>query len=522
MKIGGTPFKAEYVSEFLMALSRLPAAVDNVQRQPKRIAWAGQCPAGQAFNEAERALQDWRNGGEADLLETAAGHYQRAHDLAEERTLPLHSAKAIEHLAELRLTQAKALPQQGGDPAQLAVGKKLAHQAIDMYRAAEQPGNMGQVAQKAGVAIMENIRTTRTHKGYPAEAELKADAEAFFSIVTEAYRLAQGPKIDGALRVDQGQYGVSDSTPLGTDNVQDCISAILHNPETGVAAVAHIDGGTRPDSLQSFLNSVPPRKDGASLDLRLIGAKPWNNGQRNMEVLWKALEGQNVNVSAATVQQRFQGTCYVVDPKTGTVTAGYPGVEPKHGDLANARALISSDYPLSCAFDTRQPGGGKPVPFDRPMLNNLDMRYPTDSLFETFATIESRYGGMGSAAAVWSYETVRMRRQVNDARKGLHQAINKRLDAFEDQGIKVAAVARMVAREIVLRVPLYVGASADSANQGVADEIVARAYPITDKAVQVKAAATDGMTLPIGTQPDVPATMTPPKPANDAGTPPRP
>ncbi len=75
-----------------------------------------------------------------------------------------------------------------------------------------------------------------------------------------AYSLQQGIVDYEAVRVEQHKVGFSDKEKIGTDNIQQCIAVILHDPLTKKTALAHVDRFTDASSLTHdvIISNFPP------------------------------------------------------------------------------------------------------------------------------------------------------------------------------------------------------------------------------------------------------------------------
>jgi hypothetical protein len=85
----------------------------------------------------------------------------------------------------------------------------------------------------------------------------------------KCFRLMQGKIDKDAYRVEQREVGFSDKEKIGTDNLQQCIAIIVHDPKTKKTALAHFDRGTDPQSISEDVIDKFPR--GNKLDLYLVG-----------------------------------------------------------------------------------------------------------------------------------------------------------------------------------------------------------------------------------------------------------
>ncbi|WP_316355267.1 hypothetical protein [Candidatus Trichorickettsia mobilis] len=83
------------------------------------------------------------------------------------------------------------------------------------------------------------------------------------------YDLQQGKVDYTADRVEQHEVGFSDKK-IGTDNIQQCVAVILHDPITKKTALAHVDKFTDTTSLANVVANFP---EGTKLDAYLVGGR---------------------------------------------------------------------------------------------------------------------------------------------------------------------------------------------------------------------------------------------------------
>ncbi|MBA8667553.1 hypothetical protein H1Q59_06595 [Holosporaceae bacterium 'Namur'] len=72
-----------------------------------------------------------------------------------------------------------------------------------------------------------------------------------------------------AIRVEQNEVGFSDSTPIGTDNIQSCIVLIIRDPISKKTALAHISNATEIDSIRKIFQHLPNNE----VEIGIIGGR---------------------------------------------------------------------------------------------------------------------------------------------------------------------------------------------------------------------------------------------------------
>ncbi len=175
--------------------------------------------------------------------------------------------------------------------------------------------------------------------------------EQAISHYSEAYDLQQGPVDYSASRVEQHEVGFSADKKIGTDNIQQCVAVILHDPETKKAALAHVDIHTDISSLRDVIANFPPE---AKLNAYLVGGRDRSDQGRVISdnnisrVLGELSHHSNVDIKSADIGGRVAPAGIIFDPKTGKLTHGVPGEIDKTTPL---RKLTLGPGPLRFAFD---------------------------------------------------------------------------------------------------------------------------------------------------------------------------
>lgn len=177
----------------------------------------------------------------------------------------------------------------------------------------------------------------------------------------DLFKLQHGcPPNDRAVRVEQNEVGFSADRPIGTDNVCDCICVMIRDPVSRKTALAHVDYMTELSSLSVMLERMP---QGVALEARLLGARyaPEDHGIspdgvvasfRNLKKIKNFLEGKNVNILSADINDKKQPYSVVVDPLTFELTEEVPAHPNRDEHIANILpAFVEKTRPLHLAFD---------------------------------------------------------------------------------------------------------------------------------------------------------------------------
>jgi tetratricopeptide (TPR) repeat protein len=171
-----------------------------------------------------------------------------------------------------------------------------------------------------------------------------------------AYDLQQGRVDYEATRVEQHEYGVSDKK-IGTDNIQQCVAVILHDPVTKMAALAHIDRFTDASSLKEVVKKFP---EGAKLDAYLVGGRDRSTESKEVSdnnisrVIGELQKYTAIDIKAADIGDKGAPSGIVFDPQTGELKHSVPGkVDKTTAARKAALGLLSTELlsPLNFAFD---------------------------------------------------------------------------------------------------------------------------------------------------------------------------
>lgn len=173
------------------------------------------------------------------------------------------------------------------------------------------------------------------------------------------YRVGEPPNPD-AIRVEQNEIGISDDQPIGTDNVCDCLCVMIRDPVTCKTALAHVDFRSDIASLEQILDRMPQDRQ---LEARLVGARfaPWDAltsqhgasaSQSNLQRVKDLLEGRDINVLSADINDMRQPFTLVVDPKTFELREEVPAQHNPDEFIGNYLPWFETDQrPMHLAFD---------------------------------------------------------------------------------------------------------------------------------------------------------------------------
>ncbi|AEV91808.1 MAG: hypothetical protein AB8U78_01190 [Rickettsia slovaca] len=136
-----------------------------------------------------------------------------------------------------------------------------------------------------------------------------------------AYSLQQGIVDYEAVRVEQHKVGFSDKEKIGTDNIQQCVAVILHDPLTKKTALAHVDRFTDAGSLtHDVISNFPPN---TQLEAYLVGGRDRSAvsisvSDGNIRKVTQELTNHfNVNIKSADIEDKGAPLGIIFDPITG-------------------------------------------------------------------------------------------------------------------------------------------------------------------------------------------------------------
>lgn len=180
---------------------------------------------------------------------------------------------------------------------------------------------------------------------------LKKDKDAVMHYA-KAYAYKQGKVDYGAHRIEQHEVGFSDHEKIGTDNIQQCVAVILHDPISKKSALAHIDAYTDAGNLSEVIKKFP---SGVKLDVYLIGGRDRTNGRMtsdaNIKKTLKALKNyDDLNFKTGDIGDKKIPSAITFDPQTGKLEHAVPGRHDKSTPIRMAQIELQGKV-LYHAFD---------------------------------------------------------------------------------------------------------------------------------------------------------------------------
>ena len=180
---------------------------------------------------------------------------------------------------------------------------------------------------------------------------------------SKSFLLMQGKVDYAAHRVEQGEVAFSNEEKLGTDNIQQCVAVILHDPITKKTALAHVDKSTNIKSLNPVIEKFGKNKFGENikLDAYLVGGRDRyydrnyngrNISDSNIKKVLEALNSkENINIKSADIGDKGAPSGIVFDPITAKLTHAVPGRYDKTTFLRKTLPLLDGAKDLRNAFD---------------------------------------------------------------------------------------------------------------------------------------------------------------------------
>jgi len=180
----------------------------------------------------------------------------------------------------------------------------------------------------------------------------KGNSQEAVEQYAKAYDLQQGKVDYDAHRVEQHEVGFSNKEKIGTDNIQQCVAVILHDPVTKKTALAHIDKFTDAASLSDVIKQFPP---GTNLNAYLVGGRDRSPGSKEVsdenirKVTTELQKHSSVNIKAADVGDKGAPSGIVFDPQTAKLEHAVPG--KSHETTPQRKLLLNITPKLNFAFD---------------------------------------------------------------------------------------------------------------------------------------------------------------------------
>ncbi len=199
------------------------------------------------------------------------------------------------------------------------------------------------------------------------------------AVVATARRI-QGILDKSAARVEQKEFGISDTQPIGTDNVSQCVALMVGCKPDGAdnytVALAHIDYETDVSGIRQMIGAMPEGKK----QVRIVGARFDQDAKskNNLARVVAELALHNVDIISSSVHQGDYGaSAVVVDPKDFSIKEACAMGDSRLARAACAHPLLTSDgmHPMRKAFDFTHSDERLPILLDAHVVGKIQSNY---------------------------------------------------------------------------------------------------------------------------------------------------
>ena len=284
--------------------------------------------------------------------------------------------------------------------------------------------------------------------------------------VVAAARRIQGALDKSAARVEQKEFGISNTHPIGTDNVGQCVALMVGCKPEGAdnytVALAHIDYKTDASGVWQMIEAMPEGKK----SVRIVGAHFEQSAlsKNNLARVVAELALHNVDIISSSVYQGAYGaSAIVVDPKDFSIKEATPTGESRLAKAACALPLLLSDdvmHPMRKAFDFTHSDERLPILLDAHVVGKIQSNYLGQGWAKRYK--EMKKAGL-TDLALSGHFIQGMLDEYREAFNAIHAYAQKRYDkSFVDK---------------MPTFPLYIGPNALTYNQQLLDCIVGMSKP---------------------------------------------
>ncbi len=300
----------------------------------------------------------------------------------------------------------------------------------------------------------------------------------------------RGEKVrNDAYRVEQAEIGFSSKMLIGTDNVNDCLTIIIRDPDTHKTALAHIDSHTDASSLELIFERMP---QGADLEAKIVGASyrddpnttednRWAEiGQSNIYKVLDFLENKNIKILSSDILEGSQPTAIVVDPKTFDIVEAIPNVPNPDKYIANMKIhAIIGERPLRIAFDLTSSSERGPILLRAQETNVLKSQYLEKSEIELKDLFQS-WGDSDAQVPRSVHGNMQLSNAYMNAQEQLAEKLDEKLTQLKAEGVEVDEIERRDILDALSESSVYIGENSDLANKPLFDFIQNDLFDISD------------------------------------------
>lgn len=180
--------------------------------------------------------------------------------------------------------------------------------------------------------------------------------EAALELPTRTVPSRERQEVDQQLvrGVIQKEYAITNAKSnepiIGTFGLGPCIAVTVYDAETQTAAVAHVDGTTRVDSLARIIDEF---EDRSRIRVGLIGGD--GSSRKQAIQMIQFFQNMGINLDHADILSKSHPTAFVIDSRTGDIT---PNITPINNgeaeDLRMQAAGLQMDAQIKKEFDGRE------------------------------------------------------------------------------------------------------------------------------------------------------------------------
>lgn len=341
-----------------------------------------------------------------------------------------------------------------------------------------------------------------------AQGDLEAVQEIFLQLseiqqeIVGIFPQNKGEKAaEDARFVRQGEMGFSSNERIGTNNVNECLCLMLHDPVTDKTMLSHIDDMTDIKTLNDGLKRMP-KHTGVRLQARLLGARIDKKGKAdahgrslsNIERTIRFLQDipEEIEIISARLLDPKQAVCVVVNPKDFTITEESPMYGSSDiivGGFWQERPKASEKEaamrPLGIAFDLT----AEKQASDLDQASELDYaRAPVLYSRKTVQKIRDICVGKSHEALCdWFYDqiglsgyeqramaieqNIRTGIAYSEAFEAIQKALEQKIETFAAEGMTITEEEHSAVMTALEKCPIYAKDNADIANKLLVEEI---------------------------------------------------
>ncbi len=317
--------------------------------------------------------------------------------------------------------------------------------------------------------------------------EQKADyyyarLEKLRETAAECFVNQQGPLDKTAYRIEQGEVGYSNSEKIGTDNVNQCVTLMLHDPKSKLTGLAHIDFHTDTKSLDEMFERMPHRK----LQARILGARYINQdvSNNNLARVTNYLKGKDVDLLSADVCDSHGPMAVVVNPADFSIQEAVPYAFGSNRKLSNAiYYFLGEGKKLRTSLDLTKSNESRPLLLPQKAIEKLRSLIPYcyDDV-ELFSELDKR--GIGQKV-LSSYNILALLDEYLAQMAILQKTLDQKLRSLYKAGLLADDNVIAQAQKLIEKTPMYVGVKAVKANSHLVEYISNNLFTVSDGKVEI-------------------------------------